>query len=353
MPKPSKTSIFVVSHHRAGGGKPLDSLWFSQAACHQYGLRLKFVWNGKAGSLIKLLPARWVIFDSIGALAFWYGPKLHALAKFSGKKIAVYWHETEWEIEAGIKKCSRRYPAVQYALQDPHVKHFHVCQAGLKTLEKQYAVRSDNLYLLPNISDARRLLHYSLPLPSEPHFYVACGRVKARKGPDLFLAIAKQTLAHNPQAKFVWIGSFEPSGQFSAAAIAAAIREQGLENAVTFTGEQQDPTAILAKASTFLLTSRDDPMPKVLMEALALGKPCIAFDVGGVSELLGEFGTTVPPNDVPAFVEALRQHHLAPPLNADEQQQRRQWYLQRYTPEAFGHRFAEAVDWWDHKVSGK
>lgn len=350
MPKLGVRSVFVVSHHQAGGGKPLDSLWFSQAACRQHGLQLKFVWNGKANSLIKLLPARRVIFDSIGALAFWYGPKLHALAKFSGKKIAVYWHETEWEIEAGIERCSRRYPAVQHALQDPRVKHFHVCQAGLETLAKRYAVRPDNLYLLPNISDSSRLLRYALPLPSEPHLYVACGRVKARKGPDLFLEIAKQTLIHNPEAKFVWVGSFERSGQFSEAAIRAAVRKQKLEHAVTFTGEQQDPTPILAKASAFLLTSRDDPLPKVLMEALALGKPCIAFEVGGVADLLGQFGTTVSPNDVPAFVQALHQHQQAPPLSANEQKRRRQWYLERYTPEAFSHRFAEAVDWWNRKV---
>ena len=164
MPKSSPKSIFVVSHHQAGGGNPLDSLWFSQAACLQQGLQLKFVWNGKSNSLIKLLPARRVVFDSIGALAFWYGPKLHALAKFSGKKIAVYWHETEWEIEAGIEKCSRLYPAVQYALQDPRVRHFHVCKAGLETLEKRYAVRPENLSLLPNISDSSRLLRYTLPL---------------------------------------------------------------------------------------------------------------------------------------------------------------------------------------------
>ncbi|EDX87191.1 glycosyl transferase, group 1 family protein [Synechococcus sp. PCC 7335] len=350
MPKPSLKSIYVVSHHWAAGGKPLDSLWFSQAACLQHGLQLKFVWNGKANSLRKLLPARWVVFDSIGALAFWYGPKLHALAKFSGKKIAVYWHETEWEIEAGIAKCSRRYPSVRYALKDPHVRHFHVCQAGLDTLAKQYAVKPDNLYLLPNISDSSRLLRYSLPLPSEPYLYVACGRVKARKGPDLFLEIAKQTLAYNPKAKFVWIGSFERSGQFSEAAIAASIRDQGLEHAVTFTGEQQDPTPILAKASAFLLTSRDDPLPKVLMEALALGKSCIAFDVGGVADLLGQLGVSIPPGDVSAFVQALRRHQQAPPISADEQNRRRQWYLQRYTPEAFGHRFAKAVDWWNHKV---
>lgn len=339
-------SISVVSHHKAGGGKPLDSLWFSQTACRQQDISLRFIWNGHRQSLFELFPARQVIFDSIGALAFWYGPKLHALAKVSGKKMAVYWHETDWEIELGIEKCSNLYPAVQYALRDPRVKHFHVCKSGLDLLEKQYAVSPKNLYLLPNISDSSRLLQYSLPLKNDPHLYVACGRVKARKGPDLFLEIARHTLTQNPCAKFVWMGGFEPEGEFSAAAIAATIRQQGLEHAVTFTGNKADPTRILANASAFLLTSRDDPMPKVLMEALALGKPCIAFDVGGVADLLGPFGTTVPPNDVAAFVQALYRHQQAPPLSVEEQQQRRERYLQHYTPEAFGRRFAEAIDWW-------
>jgi len=340
-------SISVISHHKAGGGKPLDSLWFSQDACRQQGLALRFVWNGHRSSLRELFPARRAVFDSIGALAFWYGPKLHMLSKLSRKKIAVYWHETEWEIELGIQACSKLYPAVHYALRDPQVKHFHVCKVGLETLEKRYAVRPENLYLLPNISDSSRLLQHKLPLESDPNLYVACGRVKGRKGPDLFIEIARRTLEHSPQARFVWIGGFEPEGEFSEAAIAASIRQQGLCHAITFVGEQTDPTQILAQAGAFLLTSRDDPMPKVLMEALALGKPCIAFDVGGVSDLLGSSGTIVPPEDISAFVQALQQHQKTPSLSASEQQRRRERYAQHYTPEAFSRRFAAAVDWWD------
>ncbi|MGF1538241.1 MAG: hypothetical protein ACFB4J_17390 [Elainellaceae cyanobacterium] len=183
--------IFVVSHHKAGGGKPLDSLWFSQESCGQQGYPLHFIWNGKRSSLLKLLPARRVIFDSIGALAFWYGPKLHALSKLLGKKIAVYWHETDWEVELGIEKCSKLYPAVQYALRDPKVAHFHVCNSGLEMLEKRYGVGAENLWLLPNISDSSRLLRHSIPTASDPDLFVACGRVKQRKGPDLFLDIAQ------------------------------------------------------------------------------------------------------------------------------------------------------------------
>ncbi|MGF1538240.1 MAG: glycosyltransferase [Elainellaceae cyanobacterium] len=156
-------------------------------------------------------------------------------------------------------------------------------------------------------------------------------------------------MAHTPQAKFVWIGSFEPEGDFAEAAIEAEVRRLGLEQNVTFTGEMEDPTSLIAKASAFLLTSRDDPKPKVLMEALALGKHCIAFDVGGVRELLGAFGTVVPPNDVAAFCQALQAHQQAPPLSEAAQKQQREWYLQHYSPEAFSHRFVQAVEWWSRR----
>jgi glycosyltransferase involved in cell wall biosynthesis len=42
-----------------------------------------------------------------------------------------------------------------------------------------------------------------------------------------------------------------------------------------------------AAADVFALTSREDPYPTVVMEALACGVPCVAFDgTGGIAELL-------------------------------------------------------------------
>ena len=338
-------SVVVLSHHKKGGGKPLDSFWFSREECDRQGVQLRFLWTRKISSYWQLFSAQRVVFDGAASLVRFRGYNLYALSQLLGTQTAIYWHETEWGVEKAIQNQPRWYPVIQQVLKNPRVVHFHVCRYGLKMLQERYGVDSKNLFLLHNISEPTRLLRHQLPLPSEANLFVGCGLVGEKKGVDLFLDIATQVIAQGLEAKFVWIGSFGEE-QFTQVAIAQEIARRGLEKNVFFTGAMADPTEIIAKASAFLLTSRDDPMPKVLMEALALGKSCIAFEVGGVPELLGRFGTVVAPEDTEAFAQALGQRL---PENDTEQQHRREWYLQRYSPTAFGESFAQAVQWWNQR----
>jgi glycosyltransferase involved in cell wall biosynthesis len=62
------------------------------------------------------------------------------------------------------------------------------------------------------------------------------------------------------------------------------------------------------RADVFVLPSRFESFPRVLLEAMASGLPIVATRVGGVSELVaeGENGLLVPPDDPPALAEAIR-----------------------------------------------
>ncbi len=67
-------------------------------------------------------------------------------------------------------------------------------------------------------------------------------------------------------------------------------------------------------ADVLALTSREDPLPTVVMEALACGMPCVAFDEsGGMPELLraeeaGLVGRQADVDDYQAGLEALLDH---------------------------------------------
>lgn len=337
-------NVTVISHHQTGGGQPLDSFWFSSQECERQGVRLKFLWTGKKSSYLKFLTSRKVVFDGAFALVNHPGHRFYQLSQQLGMQTAVYWHETEWRASDAMKMQNPQHPVLQQVLNNPKAAHFHVCSYGLKMLHEDYGVDKNNLYLLPNISDPSRLLQYQLPLPKEPNLFVGCGIVVKRKGVDLFLDIADKVISQGVEAKFVWIGPFRE--EYSLSDISEQLSKRGLKDKVFFVGEKANPAEIIAKARAFLLTSRDDPMPKVLMEALALGTSCIGFGVGGVPELLGEYGTIVTPEDTAEFAEKLIQ--MLQQQDSDSQQQmRRNWYLERYTPAAFGTRFAEAVKWWN------
>ena len=65
---------------------------------------------------------------------------------------------------------------------------------------------------------------------------------------------------------------------------------------------------IIRNATVFVLPSRCEGMPRVILEAMAAGVPVIGSDVGGMRYLIhdGENGFVVPPDDVDALTERLR-----------------------------------------------
>ena len=63
--------------------------------------------------------------------------------------------------------------------------------------------------------------------------------------------------------------------------------------------------ALLDAADAFVLGSAWEGMPLVVGEAMAMQKPVVATDVGGVRELIGDAGVLVPPKDSAALADAM------------------------------------------------
>jgi glycosyltransferase involved in cell wall biosynthesis len=119
----------------------------------------------------------------------------------------------------------------------------------------------------------------------------------------LFLLDAIPKILHRcPQAQFVFVGEGEMRP-----ALEEQARRLGLGGRITFAGFQEDVPALLAGMDTFVLPSLNEGMGRVLVMAMALGKPIVATRVGGVPELLGdgEAGILVPPEDSDAIAEAV------------------------------------------------
>lgn len=71
---------------------------------------------------------------------------------------------------------------------------------------------------------------------------------------------------------------------------------------------EHDTALAYAAADVFLALSMEDNLPNTVMEALSCGTPCVAFDVGGMGDMIESraSGVLVPPFDVLAYAEALR-----------------------------------------------
>ncbi len=127
------------------------------------------------------------------------------------------------------------------------------------------------------------------------------GRLTQIKGLRVLFEALEAVRATRPDVRLTLIGD----GDDRAFAQAEADRLGG----VTLLGfqSQDEVAAALSKAHALVLPSFAEGVPVVLMEAMASGRPVIATQVGGVSELVenGISGFIVPPGDTVALKDAI------------------------------------------------
>lgn len=86
----------------------------------------------------------------------------------------------------------------------------------------------------------------------------------------------------------------------------AALEARAAGLPVRLVGEIDDPPAFLAELDIFCLSSQREGLPFALLEAMAMGVPCIATDVGQIRGALGDAVVVVPAGQPRALSDALR-----------------------------------------------
>ena len=133
--------------------------------------------------------------------------------------------------------------------------------------------------------------------------WLAAGRITAAKDyPNLLRAFAIACLKVDPNA-LLWIaGQGSDDEQARLQALAA---EFGLGRSIEWLGLRRDLAALLDAADGFVSSSAWEGMPLAIAEAMAMAKPVVATDVGGVRELVGETGSLVPARNLEALGSAM------------------------------------------------
>ena len=142
----------------------------------------------------------------------------------------------------------------------------------------------------------------SLPMPCGPLF-LGCGRLTEQK--DFHTLLLAFDRIKNEVSGELWIlgeGPLRPKLEREIAAL-------GLSERVRLPGFVKNPFAFMARASTFVLSSRWEGFGNVITEAMACGTPVISTDCPhGPREILeaGHWGDLVPVGDVAALANAMR-----------------------------------------------
>ena len=174
-------------------------------------------------------------------------------------------------------------------------------------LVENFGIPRERLVRIYNPVDTEKIRELaqtgSNPFKGTGSHLVAAGRICRQKGLDVLIDAMPAVLRRFPDARLVILGE---------GPLEAELKEQaqnlGLEEKVVFLGFQANPWLYLKHATVFVLPSRYEGLPNVLLEALALGTPVVVSDCpGGIREIRDSVGNmaVVPPENPAALVEAI------------------------------------------------
>ncbi len=141
-----------------------------------------------------------------------------------------------------------------------------------------------------------------LSLPEDSFVVLGCGRLDLRKGIDHFAHIAKRVVIQNRSGRpvhFVWAGEGPRWTHSPYHYVKLDLEKSPAKPHVHFIGERENVEPYFVGADAFLMSSRVDPFPCVIHEAMATSLPVITFaGSGGAPEAVsGGAGFVIPYGD--------------------------------------------------------
>jgi glycosyltransferase involved in cell wall biosynthesis len=263
--------------------------------------------------LTKLLRERQidaVIIVGAGDKMFWG----RLAAKRAGVPVVVSaLHSTGWP--DGVGRLNRRLTPITDAF-------IAVAPSHGTFLREHERFPADKVKVIPNGVDTRRFsptpdahaVRRDLGIsPTAPVVSIVAA-LRPEKNHELFLQAAARVVRVLPEARFLIVGE---GGRRRALEELAG--QLGLAGSVQFLGARGDVPRILTATDVFALTSHNEANPISILEAMSVGRPIVATDVGSIHEVVsnGTQGLLVPPGDPQAFAEGLLDL-LHEPLRARE-----------------------------------
>ena len=159
---------------------------------------------------------------------------------------------------------------------------------------------------LPAPADMRR----TLGMPVSGPLIGIVGRLQHWKGMHVLIAAMPEILATHPDAHCVIVGGPHAPEPEYPASLTAQISTLGLETKVTMVGLQPNVPEWMQAMDVIVHASDHEPFGIVVIEAMALGKPTIAGNTAGPTEIItdGVDGLLTPFEDAPALAHAVKRY---------------------------------------------
>ena len=145
-------------------------------------------------------------------------------------------------------------------------------------------------------------IHAEFWLPTHAPIIGAVAALTAEKGHKYLIDAAAMVVREVPDARFVILGEGDMRP-----ALERQIRELHLEKHVVLPGFRADILSFIQSFDVFVMSSLFEGLGTSLLDAMALSKPIVASDTGGIPEAVaqGENGLLVPPRDARRLADAI------------------------------------------------
>ncbi len=194
--------------------------------------------------------------------------------------------------------------------------------------------------------DAHTQIRRELSLPSDAFIVLGCGTLDLRKGIDHYAAIARRVCAANRSdtpIHFVWVGEGPRWCHSPHHYVKLDIDKSKARGFVHFIGERTNVEPYFVGADAFLMTSRVDPFPCVIHEAMASSLPIISFaNSGGAAEAIDNgAGIIVPYADYEQAANVIRMLVAQPEIATGIRERSLERVHSRYRFEEYGEKLID------------
>jgi glycosyltransferase involved in cell wall biosynthesis len=176
-------------------------------------------------------------------------------------------------------------------------------------LSKNFRIETNKMVIIPNPVDLDeirlKINSDNSPFQKGRIRLLAVGSLTKQKGFDILIKATARLAIMKPEIHLTIMG-IGPEKKNLEKQICSFF----LSDFVTLVGLKENPFPYLHHADLFVLTSRWEGLPNVVLESLACGTPVVAFDCpGSVNEILNNplQGTLVPTGDVEALIKAINE----------------------------------------------
>ena len=179
-------------------------------------------------------------------------------------------------------------------LVNAHAAKIIAVSHGVERVLLQHGVRPELCTTVHNAIDIhqplpdRRAMRQRLNIGDDTFVFGSIGSLIPRKANHHTLEALAQFSQKHPQAKWKMVLVGEGAER---RALAEQARALGIESRVIFTGFQNTPFDYLATFDAFILASKSEGLPRVVLEAMLLNIPVIGSQVTGTAELIDHDST--------------------------------------------------------------